>query len=160
MVPAQHVWVFGGHCAPQSIGTPAALEKEVECMLVLGQWPDTSEEIWINQMKEIHSNIPAEFQDMTLAQASEQIVKLVRDHSVPSIFKQMRVSPTAVAVITERNAKRLPERRHFRMDHIPDMFMGAQVPWDPPNTPVLTTMEICHMIALGGIIQRQQLSFL
>ena len=111
-------------------------------------------------MQELYTNIPAEFQNLTPQQATEQMVALVRGHCVPSIFRPMSLSPVAKASIDYRNSCVIAERKHFRYDHLPEVFLGAQVPWDPPHTPVLTPNEIRDMIGLAGIIQRQQLSLL
>ena len=159
LVPAHHVWVFGGHCAPETIGTGTGRMAEQHCTMVLGQWPETAEEVWIQQMQEHYANIPQEFQDLTVEQATARMISLVRKHSVPSVFRPVSISPYALQAIMNRNSKITQGRPRFHVDHIPLVFMGAVAPW-APGAPVLTPLEIGHMIALSSVIQRQRLSHL
>lgn len=159
LVPAHHVWVFGGHCAPESVGTQSGRLKEQECTLVLGAWPCTAEEVWIKQMQEHYAKVPFEFMGLSIEEATRRMITMVKEHSVPSVWRPASMTPYALQTIADRNSKITAGRRRFHTDHIPQSFLGAVVPWTP-DTAVLTPLEIGHMIALSGIIQRHKLSCL
>ena len=127
---------------------------------MLAQWPNSAEENFIKQMQELHLELPPEFKDLSPADATQQVIAMVQTHRVPGIFRPVTISPTAKQNIQWRNDNTPSNRKQFRMDHIPEVFMGAVAPWDPPHTPVLTPKEVGDMIALCTIIQRQQLSLL
>jgi len=133
-------------------------EEKEECILVLGVWPDTAEETLIKQLQEIHAEVPAAFQKLDPDEATRKLIQMVRSHQVPGIFKPMSMTSGAKRAIDYRNSIRGAARPKFRYDHIPSVFLGAQVPWDPPNTSVMSATEIGEMIQLCAIMQRGLLS--
>lgn len=162
LIPAQHVWIMGEHLPAEGAASQTSFAEraplyEQECIMMLGVWPDTAEETVIKQMQEIHAGVPAKFRDLNPDEVTRQLIKMVRCHQVPGIFKPMSMTPLAKKVIDYRNSTRGPGKPMFRYDHIPESFMGAVVPWDPPNTSVMNATEIGDMIQLCGIMQHQML---
>lgn len=126
--------------------------------MVLGVWPDTAEETCINQLKESHAEVPAKFQDLAPEEVTRQLIRMVRRHQVPGVFKPMSMTSGAKKAIDYRNTCRGAGKPKFRYDHIPPSFLGAVVPWDPPNTAVMNREQIAEMIQLCAVMQRQQIS--
>ena len=160
LIPAQHVWVFGGHRASMGAASRTASAErapmvEEECILVLGVWPDTAEETLIKQLQEVHAEVPAAFQKLDPDEATRKLIRLVRSHQVPGLFKPMSMTSGAQKAIDYRNScRRKGKKPMFRYDHIPPSFLGAVVPWDPPHTSVMGAMEISEMIQLCAAMQR------
>ena len=120
-------------------------------MLLLGQWPDEGVG-WkcIDQMDELHPEVPAPFRGLSREGATRRIVTILQDNLVLSSLTPMRVTSMASSAIEERNADRTTDWEVFRMSH-DDSFFGIEVPWGL-HTPVLGPEGVADLITLSSII--------
>lgn len=160
LIPAHHAWAltgpqqFKGVATTGLAGNPLTKEQE-ESIVLLGQWPDDVDEVIIEQMHRLHWPVPAWCQDMSLEEATGLIVNILRDFSVPSVFKPMYLTEQAKSAICVLNARSGQEE--FCTDHVQSWFLGTSVPWDPPHTPVLSPELVESLILLSNQILKQKL---
>ena len=129
-----------------------------KCILALGVWPDTAEETLIKQLQEVHTEVPAPFQKLDPDEATRKLIQLVRSHQVPVVFKPMIKTSAPQNAIDYRNSCRGKGEPKLQNSHIPPSFLGAVVPWDPLQTPVMSAMDVSQMIQLCAAMQGRFLS--
>ena len=123
--------------------------SEKECPLVLGLWADTAEATNPKQQQQVNAEVSAKYQDLKQVEVARQVLQIVRSHQLPGAFKPMRFSERCFKQIFASMVGEL----HYK--HIPHRFLGAVVPWDPPNTKALSAQDAGDMLHLCAILQRQ-----
>lgn len=130
---------------------------EQECVMLLGQWPDTTgvDWSWIYHMQALHPTIPAEFLDLSLEQAIQKLVSMLQKHCTRSIFKHLHTTHLATWAFKTRYSK-----QDIRTDHIPEVFIGSVLPHNLSRLPFLGPKDVGDLISLSTIVMLRLTSLL
>jgi hypothetical protein len=129
-----------------------------ECRLVLSAWPETADQSFIEKLQEANTEMPATFQELGPHEADRQLIRMVSCRQVPGRFQPSIVTDYAIDVMDKEEDVRDPAKElEIVHSHIPDHFLSAVAPWDPPNTPVMNTQDTGEMLQLCALLHRRLL---
>jgi hypothetical protein len=121
--------------------------------LLLAEWADEvgPDGVSIEEMWEIHEQVPTVMEDMSLKEATGLIVNMLRKHFLQSVIVPMCLTSEANTAMRQLEAGETGDPETFNMDAWGGFF-GMKLPWISPHIPVLRPKDVADLITLSSII--------